>query len=179
LIIWRRLRGLVGTLPTWASVGALIGLLIFMVRYDAWRLPMASNEQLRRWLRLLVSWELAASLWGAVGGLTFSLAVWVGARTNDPRRLSWRRMAIWGALAGATLPAGLYFAHVLRGGSAYFPTLFIVGPLSAVAGAGVGSLAYRLLRRALSRDESAADRLLTEPVPNELMAPSRAHEHAN
>ena len=178
-MIWRRLRGLLGTLATWAGVGALLGLLIFAIRYDAWRLPTASAEQLRRWLRLLVSWELAASLWGALGGLTFSLAVWIGARTDDPRRLSPRRMAIWGALAGATLPAGLYIARLLQGGSAYFPTLFIVGSLGAIAGAGVGAGVSWLLRRALRREDSSADRLLSEPTPNDIIQPSRAREHAH
>ena len=178
-MIWRRLRGILGTLVTWAGVGALLGLLIFVVRYDAWRLPMASAEQVRRWLRLLVTWELAASLWGALGGLTFSLAVWIGARTNDVRHLSPRRMAIWGALAGATLPAGLYVARLLKGGSPYFPTLFIVGSLGAIAGAGAGAVAYWLLRRALRREDATPDRLLTEPVTSDFVQPSRAREHVH
>jgi hypothetical protein len=178
-MIWRRLRGLLGTVATWAAVGALVGLFIFVFRYDAWRLPTASAEQLRRWLRLLVSWEFVASFWGALGGITFSVAVWLGARSDDPRRLSLRRMALWGSLAGATLPAGLYVLRILRGGSAYLPTLFIVGSLGAIAGAGAGAVAYWLLRRALRREDSTADRLLTEPAPSDVVRPALVREHAH
>lgn len=179
MMIWRRLRGLLGTVATWAAVGALVGLFIFVIRFDAWRLPTASAEQLRRWLRLFARWELAASLWGAMGGITFSLAVWLGARGDDPHRLSLRRMAVWGALAGVTLPGGLVVLRLLRGWSAYFPTLFIVGSLGAIAGAGAGAVAYWLLRRALRREDSTADHLLSEPAPNDVLRPSRVREHAH
>jgi hypothetical protein len=178
MMIWRRLRGLLGNIATWAGVGAVLGLLIFVVRYDAWRLPTANADQIRRWLRLFVSWELAASLWGALGGITFSVAVWLGARTNDIHRLSSRRMAIWGAFAGATLPAGLYVVRLLKGASPYFPTLWIVASLSAIAGAGVGAIVYRLLRRALARDGSVPNPLLSEGMPNDILSPSRAHDRA-
>ncbi len=176
MTVWRRLRGFVGTVLTWAGIGAAIGFLVFLVRYDAWRLPWATAEQLRRWLRLLAMWESAAALWGAVGGLTFSLAVWVGAKTNDPNRLTRRRMLLWGALAGAALPVGLYALHLLRGATLYSPVLFMVGGLSALAGAGVGAAIHRLLRRAVRPTERPVEGLLNAPLVDPVAA-SHVREH--
>ena len=175
MTVWRRLRGFVGSVLTWAGIGAAIGFLIFLVRYDAWRLPWATAEQLRRWLRLLAMWESAAALWGAVGGLTFSLTVWVGAKTNA-NRLTLRRMLLWGALAGAALPVGLYAFRLLRGATPYSPVLFMVGGLSALAGAGVGAAIHRLFRRAVRPSEIPVEGLLNAPLV-EPVAGSHVREH--
>ena len=95
-----------------------------------------------------------------------------------PTNCGLRYCAIWGAFAGATLPAGLYVVRLLKGASPYFPTLWIVASLSAIAGAGVGAIVYRLLRRALARDGSVPNPLLSEGMPNDILSPSRAHDRA-
>ena len=142
MMLYRRIRGLVGTALTWGAVGAVVGVGAFLVVCRPWR-PGAINWS--RALELFRIWEGAAIMWGVACGLAFGLVILANERTRRFSQLSARRVTLWGALAGAAFPMLLSIRPILSGASvSYFG--WIVGA-SAVAGALWARGAMAIARR--------------------------------
>jgi hypothetical protein len=110
-VLWRRLRGLLGTSVTWAAVWAVVGLGIGSVFW----LSGASLHGLEGlgWLRL---WGVVGLVTGAVVGVAFSFALMVLGRRGETQSLNPLGFGVVGAIAagaittfvfGAPVPAGL------------------------------------------------------------------------
>ena len=158
----RRIRGLVGTVLTWGVIGALIGIPTFVVVMQPWPLSAVRWE---RFLRLFSIWETVAFAWGAAGGLAFALAFIALERSRRLSQLSLTRVAVWGALAGAALPAFLVGRHLFGSNPAYFGAIIVAGSLG---GAIWARIALAIARRAPTE---AGTELLSEgaaaPITNQ------------
>lgn len=167
----RRIRGLVGTALTWGVIGALIGIPAFIVVMRPWPLSAVRWE---RFIRLFSMWEVAAFAWGAAGGLAFALAFIALERSRRLSQLSLTRVAVWGALAGAVLPAILVGRQLVGSNPAYYGAIIAAG---ALGGAIWARIALAIARRAPAEAEAdllpegASSPITTrerEPVPRAL-----------
>ena len=151
---WRRIRGLLGTALTWGAVGALVGALIFTVRYQPWSTP---PERWERAIRLLGMFLGAGGLWGAACGLAFGVVLLVAARRHRFDQLSAARFMLWGAVAGAAFPLAIYTPIVLtRGGLSAIPLYSTLTLISALLGAGFGRVVFAIAKRAPIDDRQPA-----------------------
>ena len=152
--LWRRIRGLLGTALTWGAVGALVGALMFTVRYQPWSLP---PERWERATTLLGMFLGAGGLWGAACGLAFGVVLLVAARRQRFDQLSAGRFMLWGAVAGAAFPLVIYTPIVLtRGGLGAIPLYSTLTAISALLGAGFGRIVFAIAKRAPSADRQPA-----------------------
>jgi len=108
--LFRRLRGLVGVGvtwgATWAGIGAGIGLIIGMVDPEAWR-----------WTNPILDWAYGIGVYGFVSGVSFGALL---SLKEDRKRLfdlSLGRVALWGLLGSAAVPALLGIAGLLPSGT--------------------------------------------------------------
>ena len=153
----RRLRGLVGTALTWGGIGALIGIPAFVIVMRPWPLSAIRWE---RFATLFGKWEVVAFAWGAAGGLAFALAFIALERSRRLSQLSLTRVAVWGALAGAALPAILVGRGLAGPNPAYYGAIIVAGGLG---GAIWARMSLALARRAHEAPEVQI--LSTGPAP--------------
>lgn len=129
-MIWRRLRGIIGTTISWAGAGALGGLAIGVVQV-VWLLGVRD----RPWSLAVRLGGSAIPFWaliGAVLGFVFAVGLPLAARrVTTLGALSTRRMAISGAISGVLVSLGLL--GVVSGGA--LPPL-----LAFITYIGVGGL---------------------------------------
>jgi hypothetical protein len=99
-VVWRRVRGLIGTAVTWAGVFALVGL---GVGAGFW----VTGQTLfdfggAGWLWL---WAQVGAVTGGISGAAFSLTVMAVERRGDFRIISPFRFGLLGAVAAGTVVA--------------------------------------------------------------------------
>ena len=151
--LMRRLRGVAGTMGTWAAAFAVAGAGGLFVLQALGALP---PFELTRFLRTLVVVSLRWALLGAGMGFAFSAAVLLGERKRTLIALSPRRFAAWGFVAGAIVPMGVAAVYVLAGHSSIAINLrtgLIFSGVCGALGATLAALSLRAARRpALSLD---------------------------
>lgn len=128
----RRIRGAIGMGLTWALAWFAAGMvLLLIVGVDAADVPF----------------PLGFALLGFLAGTTFSgvLAVVEGRRSFD--QMSLPRFAFWGGVGGL-LFSGLFVAVAALGAE----TLFVLGPVFGLAGAGCAAGSLALARMAENRE---------------------------
>lgn len=144
--VWRRVRGLLGSVLTWGTVGAALGAAIFVLRFRPWSgtpIPAA------RLVSLSGTFLAGGAVWGAACGLAFGLAVWAIGRRREWAAISPRRFTFWGAVAGAAFPLLIYTPVVLwRGEFAAIPYFSMITGLSALTGAACARTVFAMVRRA-------------------------------
>lgn len=132
-LIWRRVRGLIGTAITWAGAFALVGL---GVGAGFWVTGQAIFDfSGAGWLWL---WAQVGAVSGAISGAAFSLAVMAVERHGDFRIISPFRFGLLGAVA-----AGIVFAIMAA------PESLTYGLIGAGMGFLCGSGSVVVARRAL------------------------------
>ena len=138
----RRIRGAVLMGVTWALAWGIIGGLIMEGIVD----PDG---------RILDMWPQTLAIPGFLGGVVFSVVLWLteGRRRFD--ELSVPRVAAWGALAGLLL-CGL--AVSILGASSFARAALIIVPMTLMsAGSAAGSLALARMARKPELIDSGAD----------------------
>jgi hypothetical protein len=143
----RRIRGLVGTAITWGGIGALVGVPAFVAVMRPWPL---NAIRWQRFAGLFAKWEAVAIVWGIAGGLTFALAFIALERSRRISQLSLKRVAAWGALAGAALPAILVWPLLGGPHPVYYGAIIVAGSLG---GAVWARMSLVLARRAQESPE--------------------------
>ncbi|MCA9764297.1 MAG: hypothetical protein KC544_14350 [Gemmatimonadetes bacterium] len=146
MMLWQRIRGLIGTTLTWGVVGALIGALVFVVRSPPWTWGGSDLAHIARFLGMFSG---AGALWGGACGLAFGLVVLALGRRQRFDQLSSRRFVLWGAVGGAAFPLVIYAPIILlRGAVEMIPLYGGLTIISAVLGAGFARLVLSAARRA-------------------------------
>ena len=142
-LLWRRLRGMLGTSIMWAGAWALAGLLVG----GAFWLSGASVFALAgpRWLR---AWAEIGAVTGAVSGAAYSLVVMAAERRGDFRAITPLRFGALGAVTGGVVTA-LIFGQSL-------PFGLIGAAIGLVSGGGSVIVARRTL---------PAPRSMVRPLP--------------
>ena len=124
--------GIVSAVDEWGQLGAHLSL--------EWSWPPL------RFLALRVGgW----TIWGAITGAVFAIALIMRARSHDLERLSIGRVALYGALAGLALPSAILLWTALEGDFSA-DSLWYGGPLLgfvAAFGAGLAAGTLALARR--------------------------------
>ena len=144
-VVWRRVRGLIGTAITWAGAFALVGL---GVGVGFWVTGQTLfNFGGAGWLWL---WAEVGAVSGAISGAAFSLAVMAVQRRGDFRSISPFRFGLLGAVAAGTVIAILAA-----------PESLLYGLIGAGMGFVCGSGSVMVARRALL--PPPRDRDLLEP----------------
>lgn len=96
--LFRRLRGLIGVGVTWgalwAGIGAGIGVVIGIVNPYAWRF---TNP--------ILEWAFGMGVYGAVSGVGFGVLFSLKEGRKMLLDLSLKRVALWGLLGSAAVPA--------------------------------------------------------------------------
>lgn len=146
MALWQRIRGLIGTTLTWGVVGALTGVLVFVVRYQPWSW---AGVDWGKAARLFGAFLAMGTLWGGACGLAFGLVVLALGRRQRFDQLSAWRFVTWGAIAGAAFPAALYARILLnRGEFAVIPRFAGLVLIGTLLGAGFARLVLSAARRA-------------------------------
>ena len=143
--VTRQLRGIVGTMGTWAAAFAIVGVVGLLPLSALGALP---PFELKAFLRFAINSALRWGLGGAGMGLAFSVAVVLGARRRTLVALPLRRFAAWGFVAGAIVPMGLATIYVLTGHSSIAINLRTGLIFAGICGTVGGALAAVSLRAA-------------------------------
>lgn len=101
MMLLRRLRGVLITALLWAVVWGFLGGLLLLVVSLSTHVHAVGLSVAQAILAVLAFF----GLWGALSGGVFAIAMSVAERQRRIEDLSMRRVALWGALGGATLPA--------------------------------------------------------------------------
>lgn len=139
----RRARGALGMGLTFAVAGGAIGTVIslgFLVRTGS---------------RPDAPFPIMLGALGFIAGIAFSGVLLLVERRRRLDQLTLPRFAAWGAAAGFALSA-TFFLAVSRGDPAFLKYFVLVGPIAAVAAAGVAAGSLALARRAQARELRAA-----------------------
>ena len=143
----QRVRGIVGLGTLWGVAGSVVGAIAGIVVRLSGGLPAGDH---------LVDWILGGGSLGFILGAGFAgvLTMLEGRRTLD--ELTPGRAALWGALAGACLPAiwFLLFSGTLRSVlsiSELIPLLLGAGGAYGALSAGLASATVWIARRAPSQ----------------------------
>lgn len=99
----RRLRGIVGTALVWAVAWTVGGVAVTIGAL----LARTSPSTLRFWITALTSASVIWTIWGGVSGAAFASVLAIAERRRRVADLSMRRVAAWGALGGAAVPAAI------------------------------------------------------------------------
>ena len=137
--IWvRRVRGVLAFAAIWAVVWVPAGLLLDFLFAAAGHALHASLQELGVFTAL-----------GAASGAVFAALLALLERHRALEQLSSRRLAVWGALAGALLPIGgsLVALAVFRGSKLLMPDTAFLFAFVASLGAGCAWTTLALARR--------------------------------
>ena len=127
--LWRRMRAALGLGLTWGLAWGLIGGFVMEAFVD----PHG---------RIADMWPQGLAMTGFLGGVIFSIVLWMTEGRRSFHQLSLPRVGLWGAVAG-TLLVGAGLAIGLQPSIA----ALVLGPVALLsAGSATGSLA--LARRA-------------------------------
>src|SRR5262245_24791770 len=108
----RKLRAILTTAALWATVWVL-GTVAFLGVVRLFVEPVPLGGAL---LEFVLVTSLLSAMTGLISGAAFAVALMVAERRRTLDALSKTRMAIWGAIGGAALPAALTIAARLTPG---------------------------------------------------------------
>jgi hypothetical protein len=142
MLFLRRLRGVIGTAVTWGTSWAAVGLALGSI---ALRFVPPGVLPADALLQTTMRWGIL----GAVSGASFAIALSLAEkqRAHAVDELTGRRVAWWGAVGGAVLPAAVLPFVALTLPAALIPALFLV-PVGSALGAVSAATSLRLARRA-------------------------------
>ncbi len=142
MLFLRRLRGVIGTALTWGTSWATVGLVLGSI---ALRFVPPGVLPADALFQTTLRWGILGTVSGAAFAIALSLAEKRRARAVD--ELTGRRVAWWGAVGGAALPAAVLPFVALTVPAALIPALFLV-PVGSALGAASAAASLRLARRA-------------------------------
>lgn len=135
----RRLRGLAGVGVTWgamwAGIGAGIGLILGMVDPEAWR-----------WTNPILEWAFGMGVYGFVSGAGFGTLLSLKEGRKRLFELSLGRVALWGLLGSAAVPALMGTLGLLPSGTPVveiIQAMFVTGFLGGTFAPGSIAIARR------------------------------------
>ncbi len=131
----RRLRGLLGLALSWSVVWIVVGLGIYLV-------DGVVNGRAIYWDRI-PTFALRLGLVGALCGSVFALLVAVLERRQTFGGLTFRRMALWGALGGCVFPAVILSTQDITMGGTEVAVFGLFGGLGVLSSLGILALARR------------------------------------
>jgi len=139
----RRVRGVFVTGLLWASVWGVLGCVLVLLQALRWagRIVEPSLAQL-----LLYSLTFFG-LWGAVSGAVFAVALTIAERQRRIEELSMRRVALWGAIGGVTIPALGTALSVVTEAPRLKPDLIVLFTITALLGSLCAIATLALARR--------------------------------
>jgi hypothetical protein len=145
----KRLRGIVGTMATWAVAFAVAGLAGLLPLFAFRMLP---SFELKAFLRFAIDSAVRWGLGGAAIGFIFAMTVLIGERKRTLAALSPRRFALWGFVGGATIPLGIAAIYELMGYSSPAINLragIVFAGVCGCLGTTLAALSLRAARRPL------------------------------
>ena len=149
--IWRRVRGILGVSVTWGVVWGVLGsalsaaLLWWTSRHDA---ALEMPGVVASLPTMFVFW----STLGAFSGAVFATLLLGFERRRSVDTLAGRRVAVWGALGGATLPLVVI---ALGGLDGRLSSDWLLAPLiSGTLGAVCATASLRLARQTPGAEQS-------------------------
>jgi hypothetical protein len=142
-LVWRRVRGLIGTAILWAGAFALVGLGVGAGFWVTGQTLFSFGGAGWLWL-----WAQVGAVSGAISGAAFSLAVMAVERRGDFRNIAPFRFGLLGAVAAGTVIAILAA-----------PQSLLYGLIGAGMGFVCGSGSVMVARRALLPPARDRDRL--------------------
>jgi hypothetical protein len=145
VLLLRRLRGILGTAVVWAIVWGALGA-VFLAAQSLWEHLEHDPYRTPSYGQLLARGFLIFSIWGAVSGAVFALALALAERKRSVSDLSMRRVATWGALGGVTLPLIGIVVMPYIGPSTWMFVAQILGA-TGLLGAGCAAGTLALVRR--------------------------------
>ena len=132
-LVWRRVRGLIGTAVLWAGAFALVGLGVGAAFWATGQTFFSLGGAGWLWL-----WAQVGAVSGAISGAAFSLAVMAVERRGNFRNISPFRFGLLGAVAAGTVIAIMAA-----------PESLLYGLIGAGMGFLCGSGSVMVARRAL------------------------------
>ncbi len=146
MIVLRRLRGVLATAVLWGLTWLLPGVILGIYRAVTLQIDIAMTAAL--WLRVLGTFAILWTLWGAVSGAGFAVTLALTERDRSFSDLSFPRFATLGAI-GAVTRSAIFLAVVwlqMPFADVLLPVTFVLS-LSAVLGAACAMGTLALARR--------------------------------
>ena len=142
-MLLRRARGVFVTGLLWAIVWGILGCAVVLTQVISQSRP--SEPSLARLILVALTFF---GVWGGVSGSVFAIALTVAERQRSIEELSMGRVALWGAIGGATIPAIGTAASVLAGAASRLqPDLAWLFAITALLGSLCASATLALARR--------------------------------
>ena len=139
----RRVRGVFVTGILWAFVWGFLGCGVVLTQVIPQSRP--PEPSLARLILLALTFFGA---WGAVSGSLFAIALAMAERQRRIEDLSMKRVALWGAIGGAAIPAMGTAASILGGAASRLQAdLAVIFAITALLGALCASATLALARR--------------------------------
>ena len=148
--ILRRLRGLLGLSLAWSAAWIVLGLVVYFV------VEGGISARPIRWGHV-PNLATRLAIIGALGGFSFGLLITVLEHRRSFGSLTFRRMALWGALAGCAFPLILVSTSAITAGgeeALVFGIFGSVGMLTSV-------VTLALARRAPAIGDGASNERLS------------------
>jgi hypothetical protein len=147
MLLFRRIRGVLGAAAIWGSVFAVtgMGLATFLRWYG-----VNISQDVPSFVIAVAKDAFRFGMIGSVMGSLFALIIILAERNHSIDTLSARRIRLWGFLAGATVPIILTMILLIKIGYWLPQLIYPTGSFVAVAGtfgASIGALSLRLARR--------------------------------
>jgi len=148
MTVLRKLRGVVGTAALWGAAWLPLGVILGI--YRAFTLDMDVPMSPGFWIKLVGTFALVWTVWGAASGASFALALTLAGQDRSLTELSFRRFAVLGAI-GAVTPSATFLLVLwlqTRFADLLLPAAFVLS-LSGVLGAASAVGTFALARRSL------------------------------
>ena len=142
-MLLRRARGVFVTGVLWAILWGVLGCAVVLTL----DISQSGPSELSRARLILVALTFFG-VWGAVSGSVFAIALTVAERQRSIEDLSMGRVALWGAVGGATIPAVGTAASVLGGAASRLqPDLIVLFAITSLLGSLCSAATLALARR--------------------------------
>ena len=144
MMLLRRLRGVLVTAFLWAAVWGPLGCLIAVALVLSSRAQVVGLSFGNAMLAVLAFY----GLWGTVSGGVFAVALSIAERQRRIEELSMGRVALWGAVGGAALPAIGSVAIILTGHARQLPLqIAVLFAIASLLGSLCSAATLALARR--------------------------------
>lgn len=145
MLLLRRARGVLVTGVLWAIVWAVFGCVLMGVL----RVILGLRPVEPSFTDLLAGALSFFGVSGAVSGAVFAISLAIAERRRRIEDLSMKRVALWGAIGGVTIPAVGTAMDILTGlaRSALQPDLIVIFGIAALLGSFCSTATLALARR--------------------------------